>query len=187
MTIQHIRFLNIIFVAFIFAAGTVNFLWYIIAMHASLEILNSRSLYLLHQYKLYNCIFWSYSLVLLERLRPGHLSATAEVAINCAEHLFFGIIICIKVYIYTAIYSTISAAARIKRALIAFVVFNLIGIFNEVFQNNLGGRSLFVFIPDSIKDMQMNLLGAAVFMVAVFVRISRLKKHALLKAGQSIS
>lgn len=187
MTIQHIRFLNIIFVAFIFAAGTVNFLWYIIAMHASLEILNSRSLYLRHQYKLYNCIFWAYSLVLLERLRSVHLPATAEVAINCAEHLFFGIIICIKVYIYTALYSTISAAARIKRALLAFVVFNLIGIFNEVFQNNLGGRSLFVFIPDSIKDMQMNLLGAAIFVTAVFVRISRLRKQALLKAGQSIS
>jgi hypothetical protein len=178
MTINHIRFLNIVFVVFFITTAMHSFLWYIAVMHLSLEILNSRHLYLQHQYKLYNFIFWAYSLVLLERLRTSHLSETTEWVINCAEHLFFGIIICIKVYIYTTVFSKASKATRWKRAMIAFALFNIIGLFNEVFQNSLGNRSLFVFIPDSIKDIKMNLLGAAVFMMAVLCRISWLKRMA---------
>jgi hypothetical protein len=93
MNIRLIRFLNLVFVAIMLFKGVWNFLWYIGAMHLSLEILNRQQLYLQHQYKLYNSIFWSYSLVLLERLRTNHFNETAEWLFNCAEHLFFGIII----------------------------------------------------------------------------------------------
>lgn len=139
------------------------YLWYIAAMHFSLETLNRKQLYLQHSYKFYNCIFWVYELVLLERLRSRFFSEQTEWLLNCAEHLFFGIIICIKIYIYTAVFSKESAWQRWRRGLAAFLVFNMIGVLNEIFQNDLAGRKLVVFIPDSIKDMQMNLIGAVIF------------------------
>ena len=178
MNIQQVRIADILLVLIILTWGSSNFLWYIGAMQVSLEILNKRPLYLQHSYKVYNFIFWIYSLVLLERLRSTYFSETTEWIINCAEHLFFGIIICIKVYIYTAVFTNHTKRTRWHRALISFLLFNIIGLFNEVFQNSLGNRSLFVFIPDSIKDMEMNLLGAAVFMMAVLCRISWLKRKA---------
>lgn len=171
MNIRQLRIASLLLAVTITTWGSIDFCWYIAAMLCSLEILNRQSVYLQHRYKLYNFISWAYSLVLLERLRTTHFSATTEWMINCAEHLFFGIIICIKVYIYTAVFTKHTKHTRWNRALISFLLFNIIGLFNEVFQNSLGNRSLFVFIPDSIKDIQMNFTGAVVFMLAVLCRI----------------
>ena len=177
MNIKAVRFFNLVFIFIMMFAGKTNFLWYIFAMHASLEILNRRKLYLQHAYKFYNFISWAYGLVLLERLRVSHLSESMEWLINCAEHLLFAIIICINVYIYTAVFAKINSLSRWHRSFIAFTIFNIIGLFNEVFQNNMNNRKLFVLIPDSIKDLQMNLLGAAVFLIAVFCKIVWLKRN----------
>jgi hypothetical protein len=174
MNIRLIRFLNLVFVAIMLSKGIWNFLWYIGAMHLSLEILNRQQLYLQHRYQLYNSIFWSYSLVLLERLRTTHFNETAERLFNCAEHLFFGIIICLKVYIYTALFTKQHHSVRLKRGLLAFILFNLSGLLNEVIQNQWGRRNLFVFTADSAKDMWMNLMGAGVFILAVMWRVWRL-------------
>jgi hypothetical protein len=178
MNIHQARLLNIIFAAIMVTNGMATFCWYIVAMHLSLEILNSSKRYLQEQYKVYNFIFCCYSLVLLERLCSNHLAASTEWMINCSEHLLFGIVICIKVYIYTAVFTRANHATRWNRAIIAFVLFNIIALVNEVFQNSLCNRCLFVFIPDSIKDIEMNLLGAAVFMMAVLCRINWLKRMA---------
>jgi len=179
MNIRQVRIASMFLATIITIWGSIEFCWYVAAMQSSLEILNRQAIYLQHRYKLYNFIFWAYSLVLLERLRTTHFSAPTEWMINCAEHLFFGIIVCVKVYIYTAVFTKHSKHTRWKRALIAFSIFNLIGLFNEIFQNQLGNRSLFVFIPDSIKDIQMNLMGAVVFMLAVLCRIGWLKRNCL--------
>lgn len=177
MNIHQARLFNIIFAAIMVTNGMATFCWYIVTMHLSLEILNSRKRYLQEQYKIYNFIFCCYSLVLLERLRSTHLSASAEWMINCGEHILFGIVICIKAYIYTAVFTSVTQASRWKRGIIAFSLFNLIGLFNEIFQNSLCKRSLLIFIPDSIKDMQVNLFGAGIFMLAVWLRIAWLHEH----------
>jgi VanZ family protein len=182
MNIRRIRFLNVVFIAIMLSKGMWNFLWYIGAMHLSLEILNRQALYLQHKYKLYNTVFWGYSLVLLERLRTNHFDKTTEWVFNSAGHLFFGIIICIKLYIYTALFAKHYYAMRLQRGLAAFVIFNLIGLANEVFQNYLCSRSLPVFIPDSCKDLKMNMAGAIVFMMVVFYRLW-LQKKTQLKAA----
>ncbi|MEO8769488.1 MAG: hypothetical protein ABI402_05370 [Ferruginibacter sp.] len=176
MNIKAVRFLNIIFITIMIIAGKYNFLWYIFAMHASLEILNRRKLYFQHVYKFYNFISWAYGLVLLERLRVSHFSESTEWLINCAEHLLFGIIICINVYIYTTVFTKTNTLTRWHRGFIAFTIFNFIGLFNEIFQNSMNNRNLFVLIPDSIKDIEMNLLGATVFLIAVFCKIGWLRK-----------
>ncbi|MBL0355818.1 MAG: hypothetical protein IPP72_02545 [Chitinophagaceae bacterium] len=175
MNIQQVRIANSLLVAIIVGYGSPDYCWYIAVMQLSLEILNQRTLYLQQRFQLYNFILWVYSLVLPERLRTDYFSETTEWLINSAEHLFFGIVICLKVYIYTAVFSSNKKRTRWNRALLALLLFNLIGISNEIFQNHLCSRSLLVFIPDSIKDMEVNLLGAAVFMVAVCCRVWWLK------------
>lgn len=177
MDISRVRVANSFIIAVFILANHTVYLWYVAAMHISLEILNRQPLYWQHSYKLYNFIFWIYELVLLERLRTYFFPVPTEWILNVAEHLFFGIIICLKIYIYTALFGKKINLSRKKRALIAFGVFNCIGLFNEVFQNDIAGRSLFVFIPDSIKDIQVNLLGAFVFAVAVWCRINWLKRN----------
>jgi len=171
MKINHIRFANILLVGIIILAGKANYCWYIAAMHGSLEILNRQHLYLLQSPKIYNSIFWLYELVLLFRLRTFHFSADVEWLYNCAEHLCFGIIVCIKMYVYTAVFGDRFNRQRLRRGMIAALLFNCIGVFNEVFQNSLAHRMLFVFIEDSLKDLKMNLIGTAVFMCAVVWRV----------------
>jgi VanZ family protein len=148
-------------------------------MHLSLELLNRQHKYLQHSYKRYNSIFVLYTGVLLARLRSFHFSDLTEWLINCTEHFLFAIIICIKIYIYTALFGRSNYLSRKKRALIAFIVFNLVGVFNEVFQNELAQRELFIFIPDSIKDLQVNLTGAFVVGLVALGRVRRLRKSGI--------
>ncbi len=185
MKISHIRPANIFLLFIMFANHGAHYCWYIAAMHISLEILNHRKGYLQQSYKLYNFIFWGYSLVLLERLRSVHFNASAEWLLNCAEHLFFGIVICLKVYIYTAVFTNVTKPTRLKRGVAAFLLFNVIGVVNEVFQNWLSSRNLFVFIADSMKDMGMNIIGATVFFTAVIWRMLWLKKSAAKQSATS--
>lgn len=170
MNINFCKIANIVLIILITASGHLYCLWYVAAMQVSLEILNRQNIYLLHPYKMYNTVFWMYELVLLERLFQHHLSETFEWLLNCAEHLGFGIIICLKIYIYTALFAKQKFLSRWKRGVIAFIFFNIIGIINEIFQNNLSNRSLFVFIDDSVKDIKMNLLGGLIFLIGVAIR-----------------
>jgi hypothetical protein len=71
------------------ASGKFGLLFYIVAMQFSLEILNRQAIYRKHSYKIYTLIFWSYDLVLLEKLRSPQwiFSADVEWWLNVAEHL----------------------------------------------------------------------------------------------------
>ncbi len=177
MNIVSVRICNVILTAVIAWSGHSNYLWYIAAMHLSIEVLNLQATYFTHPYKLYNFIFWAYELVLLERLRKVFFTDTIEWLLNCAEHFSFAIVICLKVYIYTAVFTGRYLLNRWWIGAIAVIVFNIIGLFNEVFQNTLAHRSAFVFIPDSIKDLKMNLLGTGVFISAVVLRIFWVRKN----------
>lgn len=176
MTIQLIRVLNFIFTTVIIYAGKYPLLYYVVAMHASLEFLNTRKLYVFHAYKLYNFIFFSYELVLLERVRKFKFSNAIEWWLNNAEHIAFAIIICLKVYTYLRILILKNDAQFFKRICITVVLFNAIGFINEYFQNAISNRSLFVLTEDSIKDIVMNLIGTAVFFLTALCRIQWIKQ-----------
>lgn len=177
MTITHARVINCILAIILVISSHLIYGWYLAAMHLSLEVLNRQNKYLQQSYKIYNGIFVLYEGVLPARIRSFHFNDNAAWFINCTEHLLFGIIICFKIYIYTTLFGQRSFLSRQKRALIAFTFFNLVGVFNEVFQNELAQRELFVFIPDSIKDMQVNLYGAVIFGVVVLGRIGWLQQY----------
>ena len=135
MRIQTVRLLNVVFVAIILFIGKYALLYYVVAMHVSLEFLNTRELYLKHSYKLYNFIFWAYEAVLIERFRKFKFSNNTEWWLNNAEHIAFAIIICLKVYIYLSILILKEEKYRFKRVLVTVVLFNIIGFVNEYFQN----------------------------------------------------
>lgn len=175
MRIQTIRLLNVIFTAIILFIGKYVLLYYVVVMHVSLEFLNTRQLYLMHSYKLYNFIFWAYEGVLIERFRKFRLSDNTEWWLNNAEHIAFAIIICLKVYIYLSILILKEDKNRFKRVLITVVLFNIIGLLNEYFQNAISNRVLFVLIDDSIKDIKMNLIGTTIFLLTALCRIGYLK------------
>jgi hypothetical protein len=182
MTIIHARVLNGLLATILALSGYLVYGWYLAAMHLSLELLNRQHKYLQHAYKRYNSFFVLYTGVLLARLRSFHFNDLTEWLINCTEHFLFAIIICIKLYIYAALFGQHNYLSRQKRALFAFIVFNLVGVLNEVFQNKLAHRELFIFIPDSIRDLQVNLVGAFVFEMVVFGKVWWLKSspsHAL--------
>lgn len=177
MSITHARVTNCILAIILAISGHFIYCWYLAAMHLSLEVLNRQGKYLQHSYKLYNGIFVLFEGVLLARIRSFQFNPNTEWLINCTEHFLFGIIICVKLYIYTALFRPCSYLSRQKRTLIAFTVFNLAGVFNEVFQNELAQRTLYTFIPDSIKDMQVNFYGAVVFGLVVMGRIGWLQQY----------
>ena len=159
--------------------GSINYCWYIAVMHLSLEILNSRSKYLSRRFKIYNSIFWCYELVLLKRLRTSYFSEQTEFLINCAEHILFGVIICLKIYIYTVVFSKRKITLT-KRAIITVLIFNIIGLINEIFQNYISNRSLFIFIEESIKDIKMNLGGSFIFLLFLLCRTVWTKNKGLI-------
>jgi hypothetical protein len=180
MNINIIRILNVIYAVVIAYFGRWDLLWYVGAMHLSLELLNSRPAYFLQPARLYNLIFWSYELVLTERLRgPGQkFSDTIEWLWNCGEHLAFALVICLKVYVYLAVFTGSGKGNILKRALLVALVFNCIGVINEVFQNAITHRSLWFFIADSRKDMVMNALGSMVFLLSVYL-VTRFRQKRL--------
>jgi hypothetical protein len=177
MRLIHARIINILLSAVFIISGHYVYCLYLGVMHLSLEVLNRQQLYKTQQYKLYNTLFVLYELVLPLRLRTIFFGEHIEWIINFAEHLLFAIVICIKVYIYTALSITPIKLSRLQRGIIAIIIFNIVGIANEVFQNNIANRYLFEFIPDSIKDIEVNIAGAFTFGIAVYYRVWHISKN----------
>lgn len=175
MRIAHVRFANCIFMALIVSSGQFFCIWYLVAMHLSLEILNRQQVYLSQYYTLYNTVFWIYELVLGERLFPHHFNPCTEQLINGAEHITFGLLICLKCYMYIGLTKRFVFSRR-HRAWMASSIFNLAGIGNEFFQNWLCRRDIFILTADSIKDLYMNAAGTILFIAIVFLRTSVMKQ-----------
>ncbi len=178
MNIKVIRLLNcLLTIVLIYFKKTV-LLYYVASMHGSLELLNSQQQYLQNAYKIYNSVFWSYELVLTERLRKFKFSQHTEWLLNNAEHIAFAMVICFKIYIYLALFVWKKEVVSWKQLLLVAVIFNLIGLLNEYFQNASSQRPIFLLIDDGIKDIQMNFMGTAIFMLIVLCRIWFLRKTA---------
>jgi hypothetical protein len=71
--------------------------------------------------------------------------------------------VCLKVKQYLRIFNVKSSYNLVYIVLI----FNVVGVLNEVMQNALCHRALFIFITDSQKDVCMNMLGSLGFVAMV--------------------
>jgi hypothetical protein len=148
----------------IILAGNYSLLYYAIVMVASIEFLNSQKVFKnLPNYTIFNVIFITYLVfIIINRSRHFKFGAYTEGTLNIAEHGFFALIICSKLLLYFHLFSKYSFKLK---AIFAFIAFNLIGLINEIFQNKLNHRPLFLFIEDARKDMIVNGLGSLLFLI----------------------
>jgi hypothetical protein len=153
------------FLLIIIAVGGYHSLFYYAAvMMGSIEFLNYQKTYRnLPNYWVFNAIFIGYlALIVVNRSRHIKFGLYTEGSLNIAEHGFFALVICLKLWVYFHLFSSYSP--RFKAVLVA-LAFNLIGVINEIFQNQLNHRALFEFIEDARKDMVVNGLGACLFLI----------------------
>jgi hypothetical protein len=148
----------------ILIGGHYTYLYYAAVMIGSIDYLNRQKAFKsLPNFKIFNAIFVGYlAFIAINRSRHFKMSAYTEGVVNIAEHGFFALIICLKLLLYFHLFSKLSL--RLKAILVA-LLFNLIGVMNEIFQSWLNERPLFVFIEDACKDMTVNVLGTILFLI----------------------
>lgn len=161
MTLRFIRIIELILLSIIIYLKNWSLLPYWSAMSVSLEILNHNKRYLQQaNYRLYNALFIGYTMLVVgDRTRTYRVGETIEWSFNSSMHILFGLIVCFKISQYLVVFDK-----HIKyRVLFIALAFNILGVFNEYLQNFMSQRALFVFTPDSQKDMLMNVMGTLVF------------------------
>jgi CDP-diglyceride synthetase len=166
MNTHSLRLICLFCLAIILFNQAWSLLIYWSAMLISIEVLN-RSVSFTQDvyYRKYNLLFISYLvLVVIDRTRKFTFGETPDYWFNCFMHLAFGMIVCLKVKQYLRI----SNAQSTYNLIYIFLIFNVIGILNEVMQNALCHRALFLFIADSQKDVCMNVLGSLGFVAMVW-------------------
>jgi len=140
-------------------------LYYWAALVAIVIFLHTRSGYKKQPYKWLNLLFFLYMLFIVwERTRGHKFAETPELIINDAEHILFAVIISLLIALLLGMYPK-NNYTRLVNIVITVAIFNIIGVINECFQNMLAARPLFVFIPDSKKDLLMNVIGSVVFVL----------------------
>jgi hypothetical protein len=132
----------------------------------SIEYLNSNKNYIQsYNYRLTNSIFISFVLfITLDRGRPFLFNNSVEIILNSIEHALFGFIICLKASIYYTILKK-EKILNIAELTKIIVFFNILGFFNEFFQNWYKHQSIWQLTFDSKKDILMNLIGSIAFVV----------------------
>jgi hypothetical protein len=167
MQLRHIRIIELGLLAYIVYLKAWTLMPYWSAMSVSLEILNRQKSYLYQpNYRLYNWFFVGYLvLVVADRTRTVHLNDTFEWCFNSLMHILFGLIVCFKISQYLIVFDW-----KIKRRLFYIALgFNILGVLNEIMQNSMNYRGLLGFVPDSFKDMVMNIVGTLVFLGIEYV------------------
>jgi hypothetical protein len=171
-----LRLIMVVILMTIIINGKYQLLYYAAVMIGSIEFLNQqKSFRNSPNHKLLNAVFISYLvLIILNRTRHFKCDNFTEGVINIGEHSFFALVICLKLLVYLHLFSNFSF--RLK-AIFTFLFFNLIGLINEIFQNQLNHRSLLLFIEDARKDMIINALGSILFLsLALSNHLNSIKK-----------
>ena len=165
MKIKAFLLLAAVILLVIIISGKTALYYYWGALVITVSYLNSRPAYLNGRYKLYNFLFLLYLLfVVWERTRWYQFPAAIELIINNLEHILFGIIICFIASLVLKL-PPFNIRSFFVRLLLSILIFNSIGFINEYFQNWLYSRPVFTLIPDSVKDLRMNVWGTAVFVL----------------------
>jgi hypothetical protein len=164
MNLNFLRLLITALVCWAYWHRATGLLYYAAAMIVLLEGLNwQTSFRLLPNFKIYNTLFVSYlAFIVLNRTRSFTWSEPVEAILNIAEHAFFAIIVCSMLWLFLNIFTKRNFRWK---AIWMLIVFNIIGVLNEVFQNWLCHHELVDFIADARKDMIVNLLGSFLFLI----------------------
>jgi hypothetical protein len=155
--------LILLLLATLILTGRYNYLYYTGVMIGSIVFLNrQKNFNQLPNFGWVNAFFFGYlTFIVINRTRSVKFSDFTEGGINIAEHGFFALVVCLKLFVYLHLFTAYSLQ---KKAIFAALLFNTIGVLNEMFQNWLNHRPLLIFIEDARKDMIVNLLGSFLFL-----------------------
>lgn len=104
------------------------------------------------------------SYVLFVRASIWGFSELTNYNLNTIEHILFALVICLLIFYYISFFSNI----RMLQAILwSALIFNIIGLINEFFQNYFQGKRLFILEEFSIKDLIANGLGTLIFIVII--------------------
>ncbi len=95
----------------------------------------------------------------LERLRTVHFSDSIEFGINVFEHGYFAFVFCA---ILGVLFTSNSAKDSSWKV---FLLFNTIGVFNEIYQYSAGAHWGEIPPFDTWKDLLVNVLGSTCWIV----------------------
>lgn len=107
-------------------------------------------------------LFVSY--VLFVRAHSWGFSEKTEYNLNTIEHLLFSIVICWLIYNYLSFFMT---KMWFNPIVLSVLLFNVIGLVNEFFQNYFQGKSIFILDEFSIKDLVANIFGSIIFIIII--------------------
>lgn len=144
--------------------GQLYILPYAAALGGILYVLYRMRPYREHpQRRHYDLIFLGYLwAVVVVRCRPFRWSPPVEYALNITEHLGFALVIGSLMHLVLQLALRWSP----RRALVgAVVVFNLLGIGNELFQDWMGGDPIGQMNADAWKDIASNAAGSVLFVI----------------------
>lgn len=102
--------------------------------------------------------------VLFVRSFAFGFSDSINYNLNTIEHLFFAIVICFLIFYYTLFFLNNKTGNPI---VLSVLTFNIIGLFNEFFQNYFQGKSVFILDDFSVKDLIANVFGTIIFIVII--------------------
>ena len=140
--------------------------FYILVLFINVEIL------LLHKsksetkiFKISQFIFITFvSYVLFARAHIWGFSDETNYNLNSLEHVLFAIVISLLIYYYILFFDQ---KKKLSPILLSVLLFNTIGIVNEFFQNYFQGKSVFFLDEFSIKDLIVNVIGTAFFILII--------------------
>jgi hypothetical protein len=168
MNLKTFILFSALLLAWILAAKVYMLLYYLGMLLALVSFLNTRTQYKLQPYKWINLLFFLYVLFIVwERTRHYKFSDTTELVINDVEHIFFANIISLLIALILLL--TLPIKGYAKLIAITVIIFNTVGVINEYFQNLIGSRPLWDLIPDAKKDLLMNVIGTAVFVLLAWL------------------
>jgi hypothetical protein len=179
MRLNSFRILVFIILAWILFREKYTLVLYWFVLVGSVEILNRQAKFQKITSVL-NIIFFSlllYSVVL--RTFKLHFKPEIHLITNGLEHLLFATIISFKIYLYLA-----TSFPKIKVTLlilISSIIFNAVGLINEVYQNLVGNRKLYAFISDSQTDLFVNIVGSVLFVFIMFRLFAKSQKFKFLQ------
>lgn len=153
-----------LFVVYLINAPILYF--YILFFFVSVEILlRKKSKSDTRVFKISQLIFTLFvSYVLFVRSHVFGFSNETECNLNTMEHLLFSLVICLLIYYYISFFCQNKIG---KPVLFSVLIFNVIGLINEFFQNYFQGKGIFILDEFSIKDLIVNAIGSMIFIVII--------------------
>lgn len=167
------RFFYLLSLVVVYLINVPILYFYILFFFISVEVLLlKKSKSETQMFKLSQLFFTFFvSYVLFVRAHIWGFSEETCYNLNTIEHLLFSLVICLLIYCYISFYSN----KKIQNSIfLSVMIFNLIGLINEFFQNYFQGKSVLMLDEFSIKDLIVNVLGSVIFIIIIRIITSRM-------------